>query len=146
MTPHCSLERKIVEKALQEHSRPNMKAVSQASCKVHCQLVGQPVFSEQQGRSTGRQNAVYFLGLKSGESPVHPYVAGVLPSVQRGPARKDMYQLQVGAVTVPLSHITPPPYVISRLGVHMLWRQKPDRCASENTLHAASDHTLPAET
>lgn len=49
-------------------------------------------------------------------------------------------------MTVSLSHLTPPPYVISRPSVHMLGKEKPGRCASENALPAVSDHTLPAET
>lgn len=47
-------------------------------------------------------------------------------------------------MTVSLSHITPPPDGSSRLGVRMLGKQKPDRCASEKASHAASDHSLPA--
>lgn len=134
MTLHGSLEREIVEKALKER---NVRAVSQASFEVHCQFIGQPAFPEP-GSSSGRQKAACSMG------PLCHWCCAA--QCTEGSCQKGHYQLHIRAVTVSLSHVTPPPYVISRLGVHMLGTQKPERCASGNTLHAASDHMLPAAT
>lgn len=79
MTPHGSLEGKIVEKALQEPSRPNVRAVSSASCKLHGQFLGEPVLKEQ-GRSSGGGRLPMLWGQRAGggQPGVLPIVQGVL--------------------------------------------------------------------
>lgn len=116
MTPHGSLEGQIVEKPLQKHSWPNVRAVFKASCQVHCQFTGQLI---SVSREVLRGRTLPALRPKGRERPVCPWVAGVLPSVQRGPARKDVISCRL--VLWQFCPVTLAPYMVSHAWVFTCW-------------------------
>lgn len=70
MAPHGSLGGKTVQRALQEPSRADVRAVSCSCCEAQCPFIGQTVLSEQ--GEAGEVEGCLSSGPGGQERPVCP--------------------------------------------------------------------------